>query len=48
MTEHIEANRQVLYLSGGYMMHLETPWHVSHVTCQVSHVTLQPIPNRKS
>ena len=48
MREHIEANRQVLYLSGGYMMNLETPWHVSHVTCQVSHVTLQPIPNRKN
>ena len=39
MTEHIETNQIVLYLSGGYLMHLETTWHVSHVTCQVSHVT---------
>ena len=48
MTEHIETNQIVLYLSGGYMMHLETTWNVSGVRCQVSHVTLQPLPNRKS
>ena len=48
MTEHTETNQIVLYLTGGYMMHLETTWHVSHVTCQVSHVTSQPNPNRKS
>ena len=45
MTEHIETNQIVLYQPGRYMMHLETTWHVSHVTCQVSHVTLQPHPN---
>ena len=33
MTEHIEPNQIVLYLSVGYMMHLETTWHVSDVTC---------------
>ena len=48
MIEHIETNQIVSYLSGGYMMHLETSWHVSHVTCQVLHVTLQPLPNSKS
>ena len=37
--EHIETNQIVSYLSGGYTMHLKTTWHVSHVTCQVSHVT---------
>ena len=30
------------------MMHLETTFHVSHVMCQVLHVTFQPFPNRKS
>ena len=48
MLEHIETNQIVSYLSGGYMMHLETTWHVSHITCQVSHLTLQPLPNCKS
>ena len=48
MTEHIETNQIVLYLSGEYMMELETNWHVSHVTCQILHVTLQPLPNRTS
>ena len=33
MTEHIETNQIVLYMSVGYMMHLETTWHVSNVTC---------------
>ena len=30
------------------MVHLETTCHVSHVMCQVKHVTLQPFPNHKS
>ena len=34
--EHIETNQIVPYLSGGYMMHLGTTWHV---TCHVSSVT---------
>ena len=33
MIELIETNQIVLNLSGGYMMHLETTWNVSHVTC---------------
>ena len=45
MTEQLETNQIVLYLSGELMMHLETTWHVSHVTCQMSYVTLQPLPN---
>ena len=45
MTEKLETNQIVLYISGEYMMHLETTWHVSHVTCQISHVTLQLLPN---
>ena len=40
MTEKLESNQIVLYLSGEYMMQLETTWHMSHVTCQMSHVTL--------
>ena len=47
MIEHIEINQIASYQSGGYMMHLETTRHVSHVTCQVSHVTVQPLPNCK-
>ena len=43
MIEHIETKQIVSYLSGGYMMHLETTRYVSHVTCQVSHVTLQSL-----
>ena len=30
------------------MMHLETTCHVSHVTCQLQHVTFRPFPNHKS
>ena len=36
--DNFENNQIVLYLQGGYMMHLETTCHVSHVTCQVKHV----------
>ena len=48
MIEHIETNQIVSYLSEGYMMHLKTTSHVSHVTCRVSHVTLQSLPDCKS
>ena len=43
MIEHIETNQIVSYLSGGYMIHLETTRYVSHGMCQVSHVTLQSL-----
>ena len=46
--DNFETNQIVLYLPGGYMMHLETTCHVSHVTCQVQHVTFYPFPNPKS
>ena len=38
MIDNFESNQIVLYLQGGYMMHLETTCHVSHVRCQVSGV----------
>ena len=41
MIEHIKTNQIVLYLSVGYMMHLETTWHVLDVTC---HLTASPTP----
>ena len=31
--DNFETNQIVLYLLGGYIMHLETTCHVSHVTC---------------
>ena len=37
--DNFETNQIVLYLRGGYMMHLETTCHVSHVTCHMTHVT---------
>ena len=36
--DNFEPNQIVLYLQGGYMMHLETTCHVSHVTCHMSGV----------
>ena len=33
--DNFETNQIVFYLRAGYIMHLETTCHVSHVTCQV-------------
>ena len=40
MIEHIETNHVSSFIfARGYMIHLESTCHVSHVTCKVSHVT---------